>query len=897
MNSKQLFFLFFFTSLSLISQISSTDLKKRHQKHPITEVYADSILSNHVIKDSTYAITAHTLSFFFKKVPKDFKLAIKYGKIEASHYETLGINNKAYNNILYNLGNLYITSDLDTAIHYYKKAVNSNAYPKKVAQALCMLGKVYYQQGDLFKSKNYYEKGLPLLLKYGSTKSFMIHTHFFADLCSRIKDKQSITAALEYRMKVDSLLTKDVRAKLPRTSIYNHYNTFGILYSFPPKYDFEKSKSYYLQNLKSSLAHNDSLLITNTYSNLGELYLNEKKDSAVIFLNKSISFDISNNIATQESYRNLAVFYLSKNKTTAALTAIENSLNIGFNTATTDEITTLSSSQILNTSFKTSLIQSLTTKTKIFIQQYHNTKDQQFLQKAIRNVYLSQKIITLFVQNTTEVYSKLLWRAQISESYQLGIYAAFLLNKTEDIYSFIESNKAYLLTESIIENNTFLQLPYTYRNENLAYQKKIFDLEYQIQKNNTKKNQDQLFNLKRTYETFKTNLKNQFPEYFKYSKKIVPISIQKARKQLKEDEYALYYQLVSITPNKKFLIGLRLSNTTSESFKIDYTDTLAKELAQFQHYTSKPITTQNNFKNFQQLSFNLYNTLFPTEALKTAISEKKIIIIPDLSLQKIPFEALSSSSTSLQYLVEQSIISYAYSLSFINFTQKQKRNHNDQVSVFTPIHFLNTAIPSLTYSAQESSSVLENISGEQFLEENASKTTFLKESSRAKIIHLATHANTGSNPSIQFYDTSLQLHELYTYKNNAELVVLSGCNTNIGVSKKGEGTFNLSRGFFYSGANSVISTLWGVNDSSSAYLINDFYKNLKNNQSKAVALTNAKRNYLKTHQLSEKSPYYWSSFILIGDTHNIHKPLNIKLITLISLTISIFFYFFFKKRG
>ncbi|MCF2936809.1 CHAT domain-containing protein, partial [Tenacibaculum sp. Cn5-34] len=47
-----------------------------------------------------------------------------------------------------------------------------------------------------------------------------------------------------------------------------------------------------------------------------------------------------------------------------------------------------------------------------------------------------------------------------------------------------------------------------------------------------------------------------------------------------------------------------------------------------------------------------------------------------------------------------------------------------------------------------------------------------------------------------------------------------------------------------------------------------FYENLKNKQSKIDALNNAKRTYLESHSLSEKSPYYWASFVLIGDTNN-----------------------------
>ena len=112
----------------------------------------------------------------------------------------------------------------------------------------------------------------------------------------------------------------------------------------------------------------------------------------------------------------------------------------------------------------------------------------------------------------------------------------------------------------------------------------------------------------------------------------------------------------------------------------------------------------------------------------------------------------------------------------------------------------------------------------------------------------------------------MKLHELYTLKNQADLAVLSACKTAQGEIAVGEGIMSLARGFFYSGANSVIPSLWNVNDKSTSTIMTSFYKNLKNGKTKSEALREAKLDYITTHTLSEASPYYWSSFILIGDS-------------------------------
>jgi hypothetical protein len=82
--------------------------------------------------------------------------------------------------------------------------------------------------------------------------------------------------------------------------------------------------------------------------------------------------------------------------------------------------------------------------------------------------------------------------------------------------------------------------------------------------------------------------------------------------------------------------------------------------------------------------------------------------------------------------------------------------------------------------------------------------------------------------------------------------------------------------------------------------MNDFYKNLKSGETKSEALRNAKLNYLKSHSLSEASPYYWSSFILLGDTNKIDLGTNFTLLHYFilgfTLLIVIILLFRYKKK-
>jgi hypothetical protein len=108
---------------------------------------------------------------------------------------------------------------------------------------------------------------------------------------------------------------------------------------------------------------------------------------------------------------------------------------------------------------------------------------------------------------------------------------------------------------------------------------------------------------------------------------------------------------------------------------------------------------------------------------------------------------------------------------------------------------------------------------------------------------------------------------------------------------------SLSRGFFNTGSHSVLPTLWEVNDKSSVELLSSFYTNLKAGESKSLALHNAKLEYLKTNSLSEASPYYWASFILIGDDSPIELNTSFNIYYYLILAALIGLIVFILKKG
>ena len=111
-------------------------------------------------------------------------------------------------------------------------------------------------------------------------------------------------------------------------------------------------------------------------------------------------------------------------------------------------------------------------------------------------------------------------------------------------------------------------------------------------------------------------------------------------------------------------------------------------------------------------------------------------------------------------------------------------------------------------------------------------------------------------------DGLLQVYEVFNLKLNADLVVLSACETGLGKEVKGEGLMGLTHAFLYAGTPSVLVSLWNVQDRSTADLMINFYQQLDRGEDKAEALRQAKLRLIQQNRFAQ--PYYWAPFILIG---------------------------------
>jgi CHAT domain-containing protein len=96
-----------------------------------------------------------------------------------------------------------------------------------------------------------------------------------------------------------------------------------------------------------------------------------------------------------------------------------------------------------------------------------------------------------------------------------------------------------------------------------------------------------------------------------------------------------------------------------------------------------------------------------------------------------------------------------------------------------------------------------------------------------------------------------------------ELVVLSACDTGLGIVQVGEGVFGLQRAFMLAGTQTLVMSLWKVPDLETQELMDDFYTRILAGEGRAEALRTAQLEMKQRHP----QPLYWAAFICQGDPH------------------------------
>ena len=300
----------------------------------------------------------------------------------------------------------------------------------------------------------------------------------------------------------------------------------------------------------------------------------------------------------------------------------------------------------------------------------------------------------------------------------------------------------------------------------------------------------------------------------------------------------------------------------------------------FEHEPVEGLSQTQQLQKLHQILIQPIADLLPQEP------EERVIFLPQESLFFVPFPALQDDRGT--YLIEKHTISTAPAIQALELTGQQKEKVR-AAAVEDILVVGNPTMPTVTTQIGETPEPLNPLLGAEtealeiakllqtkaLINKQAKKTAIVQQMPKAKIIHLATHgllddftgqgvpgaialAPSGTG---ELNDGLLTANEILEMKLNAELVVLSACDTGLG-NITGDGVIGLSRSLFIAGTPSIIVSLWSVPDAPTASLMSEFYRNLNHGLDKAQALRQAMLMTMKQHP----EPKNWAAFTLIGET-------------------------------
>ncbi|MCK5004425.1 MAG: CHAT domain-containing protein [Candidatus Aminicenantes bacterium] len=803
--------------------------------------------------------------------------------------------------------------NFEKALDLYQKALAVRIaafgrYHKEVSRSYNSIALVYRNMGNYREADAYYFKSLLIKLRrFENIDENFFRSFKFID-SNRVKQK--------FYTEAKRVLGKSLKVYLETYGGSHHlsgiiYENIGIIYTLEG--DFERAMENFRKALKirTELFGENSLEVADTYHDIGTaLILKNEFRRAGEFLTDSLSIKTDklgeNHLFSGDTFFQLGKLHFMEGDYDSSLRFLQDSLISlisGFDPKSVCDNPELNERLY----FKKDLIKVLSLKGEAFRMRYSLKKDRikdlkcsfsSYLKSVelvelMRNQYTPDEYNPGFESISRDIYSKVLkvsmdlHRLTGEDHYRTEAFRFSERSKAALLWGMIADSEAkefagipkkLLETESMLKNEIvrlelLLERDYMSGKRVSALRREALETSY--------------FEIRNRYQKFIESLEQKYPKYYNLKFQNWIPDISQIQKGIDKDEVILEYFMTEDT------INIYLIST--EKF-------ITKEVKAGPEFKACIRDFYRSIVKIEESEFLRTSPLL-YEKLIAPIGEyisdkKKITIIPDSELFLIPFEALISGSgeaisfSDLNFMVRKHSFAYHYSIVLRNSRTNGGSPGNRNFLGFAPVFKWKTKalfepvlkkLPSLPGTAEEVRSIMEifnskGIGSLGYFYGDATESRFKKTIKEQEFgfIHIATHTvNNLENPvlsglifagdieSDEEEDGVLFSKEIYNLKLRTSLLVLSSCESGAGKLVKGEGVLALNRGFFFSGAQNIIFSLWTVEDRSTSMLMVELYRNILEGKTFQNSLREAKLTLISDPYTA--FPKYWSSFILFGN--------------------------------
>ncbi len=710
--------------------------------------------------------------------------------------------------------------------------MNSNDDPQlKLGNLWKKIGYIYYNSSDFENAIKYYQIALIHLTKEEGNYSSSVAT-LLSFLGEAYHDAGQGDLSLEYSLKALKIVEEK---KVDLLHLHYYCNAVGSAYFL--KKDYDNAVKYYKRAAALSLGY--------AWTNLARTYNIQEK------------FELAHAALDSSNF----LFNYTKRNNFAAISYPSVFMNV------------------------------LDLRSEVYDAQYMKTRDITYLKKSEETHMETNQLCLFNIKSFDKNFNKNIYYNQAIKYNNKAIdisYDLFLKSNDsiylEKVFYYSEINKSLLLLGNIISNKT-LQLadvPLELETEEAILRQEITRKEKEIYEQKKQEKSDHLlFTLRQRYYVIKDSINIYCKDFDKNEYFIDENNSKSFRNSLDTNTTLLSYSIVgnhlySIVVNKESLHVVQQSIDTNFEKSIRQLTQMVSKIDENEY--------QTNAVFINTASHELYKKLI--EPIQDQLHHK-IIVITNGILDYLPFDILISTPTHaslrfhlLPFLIKKHVISYDYSAHLWkeNLTSKEIQAAEGMLctapfgSNITNDSLDTNYLPSSTEEVQQISTIM---NGKVLLNQQANKSTILANIGNYRFLHFATHGKSndtkGEYSHVVFRgikDNVLELlyaKEIYNVKLKAEMVVLSACESGIGEAQQGEGLISISRAFTYSGAKSVLTTLWSVNDNTTKDLMVSFYQNLQLGLTKDEALRKTKLQYLAQNKNQKAHPFYWSGFKIVGN--------------------------------